>query len=79
MVLHKFEIAFLKQKIMYFEATIGNKLHHFEFFYAFAIVYTYYTEKKNSTSYWNIIMYKCFPYSSQHQILDPFTATFQDF
>ena len=40
-VLHKFEIAFLK-KVMYFEAKIGNKLHSFEFFYAFEIVYTYY-------------------------------------
>ena len=30
--------------------------------------------EKNSTSYWNIIKNKYFPYSSEHQILDPFTA-----
>ena len=39
-VLHKFEIALKKN--MYFEATIGNKLHVFEIFNAFEIVYTYY-------------------------------------
>ena len=40
-VLRKLEIAILKKKFKYFEATIGNKLHPFDFFYAFEIVYTY--------------------------------------
>ena len=34
--MHKFEITFLK-KVMYFETTIGNKLHHFGIFYALEI------------------------------------------